>query len=535
MSTLPRMISFLLPGRITLSEHLPAEVNNVPTTLVRRSGYLHRMVVQHAATNPTDWQIRLSNIDSIGFGIYVNWLRSGPVEFSKIPMISKRKGSLLLCEVFDYIFAHIAGSQLEDPSFQDYTIDKMAWLLNASQTPDLQVLEVMFLEKGASNALKQFIVDRMFAVERRMLAVMRGLTDDREIGRHGDAECKYHVHEGRKCYRNDTNQGRVKTKKASEIEHQIFNTNNITGNNSQSTESSSSTSLDSNLPAKNAFYDMTNTKYFGSEEWSREMHGLGRRTPTIHLHIDKPLPTIPPLSSDTLLTLPHFLPISNHFVSDCPSYEAFSTEQLIHECLSRLPPDNASLIHQSDHTTDSHDPTIYSLALQCVERFQKSSSDSPLSYSSSPENSSPNHVLQPNAFTPFIDQGTTLTSHEESTCEERHAHWKKSFESLPKPWRKQFQTPLQAIGPQHEHSETPRHHLEALHHRHSHTSSPISNIVKRKPAPPRGNDWLKQRNRIDAMRKGEPVVVVVAKRNKKSKFKEMLRSESGIGMEGKGT
>jgi hypothetical protein len=100
------------------------------------------------------------------------------------------KSSFLLRDLIDYIFAHVTGSQLEDPGFQDYIIDTMEWLLNASQTPDLKVLEVAFLEEGASETLKQFIVDKMFAVERKMLTMMRGLNNSLEGKTQSDPGCK---------------------------------------------------------------------------------------------------------------------------------------------------------------------------------------------------------------------------------------------------------------------------------------------------------------------------------------------------------
>jgi hypothetical protein len=127
--SLPRIIAFILPGRRTLSEHLPTEMINVPIALAQRSKYLRKVIAKYALANSTERQIRLPNIDSIGFRMYVDWLEGG--EFRTASTLAK--GSLLLRDSFDYIFAHIAGSQLEDPDFQDCIIDALEWLLNASK------------------------------------------------------------------------------------------------------------------------------------------------------------------------------------------------------------------------------------------------------------------------------------------------------------------------------------------------------------------------------------------------------------------
>jgi hypothetical protein len=306
-------ISFVLSGRITLSEHLPGEIVNVPITVAQRSSHLREMIKEHAFTNSADKQIKLPGVDCIGFRMYVDWLKGGGIDFDTDSTTSC--GGLLLRDCFDYIFAHIAGSQLGDPEFQDYIIDTMARLLDI---------------------LKQFVVDSMFAVGRKMLSMMRGVVDDSDNIAQSDAGCKYHVHEG-ECYRTRVNSGHDRTANVPEIVHGKFNLGNINGVASQSKWSSSSTSLDSNSSTKAAFYDMANAQYFGSEEWSREVHGLGRIT---RLNIDKPLPTIPPLTPGTSPTPPDFPQTTPHIVPGRLKYEDLSIEELIHECLSRLPPEN---------------------------------------------------------------------------------------------------------------------------------------------------------------------------------------------------
>jgi hypothetical protein len=543
-SSLSMMMSFVLSGRITLSEHLPGEVINVPITIAQRSSHLREMIKKDAITNSANKQIKLPGVDCIGFRMYVDWLESRNIDFDTTPTTSN--GGLLLRDCFDYIFAHIAGSQLGDPDFQDYVIDTMARLLDESQTPDLKVLEVVFLEKGASNILKQFVVDSMFAVERKMLSMMRGVVDDSDNIAQSDAGCKYHVHEG-ECYRTRVNSGHDRTANVPEIVHGKFNLGNINRVASQSKWSSSSTSLDSNSSTKTAFYDMANAQYFGSEEWSREVHGLGRIT---RLNIDKPLPTIPPLTPGTSPTPPDSPQTTPHIVPGRLKYEDLSIEELIHECLSRLPPENPPK-PRSEDPPELHHAIIPSLVLECIERYHRASSASASSYSSySPDKLSLEELI---ASTPSPEQDDIPIV--DVDFKERHVHWKRSFELLDKPWQEHmdrhriseevFEPPAtprrqRQAAPRHARLVTPQHTrpipadqsyphsspIQVLPTSHHPQASP-PHLIKRKSAPPRGDDWLKQYDRLNTMMSTN-ASVVVAKRSKKSRFKEILRTESGM-------
>jgi hypothetical protein len=542
------MMSFVLSGRITLSEHLPGEIINVPITVAQRSSHLREMIKKDAITNSANKQIKLPGVDCIGFRMYVDWLESGNIDFDTTPTTSN--GGLLLRDCFDYIFAHVAGSQLGDPDFQDYIIDTMARLLDASQTPDLKVLEVVFLEKGTSNILKQFVVDSMFAVERKMLSMMRGVVDDSENTAQSDAGCKYHVHEG-ECYRTRVNSGHDRTANVPEIAYERFNLRNINGVASRSRWSSSSPSLDSNPSTRAALYNMANAQYFGSEEWSREVHGLGRRTRTSRLNIDKPLPTIPPLTPGTSPTPPDSPQTTPHIVPDRLKFEDLSIEELIHECLSRLPPRNSPK-PRSEDPPELHRAIIPSLVLEYIERYHKASSDSASSYlSHSPDRLS---LEERRASTPFPEQEEILIV--DVMSKKRHVHWERSSESLPKPWQEHMdrhRISEEVFEPQHESPATPRRQRQAAP-RHArlvtpqhtrpipeyqstpppqliptthHPQVPPPNMIKRKSAPPRGDDWLKQYDRLNTMMSTN-ASVVVTKRSKKSRFKEILRTESGM-------
>jgi hypothetical protein len=292
------------------------------------------------------------------------------------------------------------------------------------KTPDLKVLEVAFLEDGASETLKQFIVDKMFAVERKMLTMMRGVNISLDGRTQSDAGCRYHVHEKGRCYKTDTNRRHANTANCFKPGHEEWDSRNVTRHDSHSTQSSSSTSLASDTPAKAVFYNMVNTQYFGSGEWSHKVHGLGQRTCTPNLHTNKTLPTIPTTMSGMSTTPPSppdSLRIAPNLIPTRFNYNAISTEQLIHECLSRLPPGTPSLMHHSNHAPPSHRTEIHDLVLECMQRFQRTSSTDSISPhpSCSPGNPSPTQF--PHSRTP-------------SPLVERRVHWEKSFESLPKPW-----------------------------------------------------------------------------------------------------
>jgi hypothetical protein len=523
ISPLPKRIAFVLPGRITLSEHLPAEVIDVTTSVARRSKYLHKVIQQHAITNSTDSQIRLPNIDSIGFRMYIDWLKSGDIQLGTTSIMSK--GGLLLRDSFDYIFAHITGSQLEDSDFQDFVIDTMTRLLDASQTPQLKVLERVFLEEDASNILKQFVVDMMFAVERRMLAKMRGVVDNPENKAQSDAGCKYHVHAKGECYRNNTNSGYGRTANISESAHQEYDLRNINGLGSQSRWSSSSTSLDSESSTRAAFYSMTDKQYFGSEEWPREVHGLSRNERTSQLRTDKPLPTVPPLTPGTSPTPASpldSLQIPPHLLSDRSYHESLNKE-FIHECLSRLPPGKLPNRRLGD-LPESQKAVIPSLVLECMERYQNAALDNAPSYSScSPDRSSSN---PPRTLIPIPEQERLPLPCLEPSQPDAHGHWQKSFGLLPNPWQTQVEQYHNVIE-----LDASKDGCPTTAHR-PFIPPPIHvlqdfppYLIKRKPAPPRGSDWLEQYDCINAMM-GKDIPVISAKRNKESRSKEMLRSDT---------
>jgi hypothetical protein len=496
---LPKTIQFVLPGRRTLSEHLPSEVIDLPIAVAQRSRYLRKMLVQQSITAR---QIRLPDVDSVGFRMYTEWLRTGHVEFQALAR-SYTSGALLLRDSFDLIFAHIAGSQLDEPDFQDYIIDTMERLLDSSHTPDLKVLEVVFLEKGACNALKQFVVDKMFAVERKMLGMMRGLVDDVESRERIEVGCKYHVHEKGECYRT-----RLKDR---------F----VTGaNGSDMSEEDIDLRFSSNNPRPQAIGNetMSNTaygQYFGSVKCQPEVYGLEQRVATPDMYKHKPLPNIPPLVPGPLSPQsPLRSDNSSPVLSDCND-KITSTQQLVDECLRRLLSGNA--LRMSSHAQGMNQDTIPTLVLECLQRFKKTVSVSASSHTAcSPELSFSTADLRKDVPDLVRKQNDSLPPNGDMLGL-RNVHWERSFEELPKPWLK-IPELTQDVGPEIANSSVPQVPLPVT-----------TSAVKRKAAPPRGIDWLKQYDRVNSIMQNTPII---AKRSKKSRFKELL-SENRFRTEGR--
>jgi len=162
-----RNITFALSGRKTLSANLPNEAISVPLGLIARSPYLQHTVKVYIAAHPNPNIIPLPNIDPEGFMFFLDYLSQSRIIFPSGSSLSFR-------DCIGLLYAHIVGSTLRDPAFQNHIIDELAIRLAATQSHDAQVLEIIFVEQGADESLKRFVVDKMFAVERRMLRLLKG-------------------------------------------------------------------------------------------------------------------------------------------------------------------------------------------------------------------------------------------------------------------------------------------------------------------------------------------------------------------------
>jgi len=534
----PKRIPFVVSGRTTLSEHLPAEIVDVLITVAQRSTYLRKAIKRQALDGLAKRPIRLPDVDPTGFRIYIDWLKSGRVEFHT-PTLTSTGNGLLLRDSFDLIFAHIAGSQLEEADFQDYIIDELSRLLDASQTPDLKVLEVVFLEKGASNILKQFIIDRMFAVERKMLSMMRGFVGSRETAQ----GCEYHVHEAGQCYRNTFMAEQVNTESFANDSRDGFNSRESSVYDGNERFQPSIPTLPCRAKSANAaFYDMAETSYFGSAEWSREVHGLGQHTPMQNLRTNKPLPVIPPLTPGTS-PRPRSSPHSLLSSLSKGGNEYPSTQQLISECLARLPHSPAP----SSKPSDLHGSAVPVLILECLERFKRNNAER----RSSPESEAP-PPQQSYASTGLSSplRSPTRRAVRSGSPSQGQVRWQPNFDELPKLDLSYFgatSTAQQNIPSYRSHSARPHSRAQRPD-----SSPPVSyppsasgypylpipvsptasQSIPRKPAPHRGSDWLTQYNLINTLSTNPKPSLVAAKKSKKSRFVEMLRSDSLMGRVG---
>lgn len=386
---MPRTITFVLPGRRTLSEQLPAEMIQLPVPLAEHSQYLRKSLVVHDLGKSQEQQLHLPGVDSISFRFYVEWLRTGHIDFRAAASSKSGSGGLLLRDCYDLMFAHIVGSLFKEPDFQDYIIDIMARHLDASQTPDLKVLEEIFLEKGISDVLRQFVIDRMFAVERKMLNMIRGTNSDIA----DNAACEYHVHEEGQCYRSKerywhTNAILTATNdNAIEVGAHYFH--------KRDTQFSSSTSPSSCTTDNIQPQDMS--KAVRSADSTREVH---IRRFTAHSReltlIEKPLPLVPPLTPGTTPKLPP-TPSSTHppippYANELPASsisssspcakdrlhvkkESPSTQQLVRECLGRLPPTTLVRAQSPDGLQSVMKAPTPQLVLECLEQLHQGTKD----------------------------------------------------------------------------------------------------------------------------------------------------------------
>jgi hypothetical protein len=224
--------------------------------------------------------------------------------------------------------------------------------------------------------------------------------------------------------------------------------------------------------------------------------------------------------------------------------ETLSTQQLVLECLGRLPRDIASMGPEQDVSPRLNTVPIPELVLECLERLKYPSSGSMCSHSISPTDSmaqSHNSPRHSETTSPPTDSENNVpfAQSSRSTTQSNRSNDEQSSDLL------HYQTQGYHQYSRHEADEislhprpqvraqTPRsHHFpQATPHQLPSILSPTRNsTIARKPAPPRGTDWLKQYDRINAMMQSTPAHFATqpAKRSKKARFRELLRSDSAI-------
>jgi hypothetical protein len=543
----PRSVTFVLAGRTTLSEHSPTENIEVDYCIAERSPYLRNFLPQHVSSDRPLLPVQLGDVDLAGFRLYISWLSTDTVDpLSQTP--------IFLQSCTDFIYAHIVGATFDEPNFQDQVIDVLSDMLDPAQVPDLKVLEILFLEKHASSLLKRFVIDKMFAHERKMLGMLRGFVEDMVTGKSYVKGCEYHVHdEVGKCYkqgreaRGAQNATSVKVEKKWSIDddaelnamaaHYLGKTSSVPENSSKVSKASvrprltmtpvlmdgdvvmNSSTAPPSTRSNSRNIHTSSLHYQGSAAWSRELQSprTSVRSLDPQLDLDKPLPPPPPPPSRPAPRLPPVGPLktahierenepqlvrpsdTRNLVLEClgrlsPTTTKPSTQDLIEECLARVAPSPTTfmdMVHDDgsdeddDDDNDDDDDSIQPSPALSTHSISSSSSDDTL-----PPSLRPGPLPSPPISREF------------------------SFVPLPKPrFFASKPAPPARISP----PLTPPYHL---------SSTPdLPPLIKRKPAPPRGTDWLKQWDRLHALKGTQGFGLrKQVQGERKSKFREILGS-----------
>jgi hypothetical protein len=425
-------VRFLLSGRTTLSEHLPSEFVDVPLQILARSRHLHQLV----AGRPSNATIKLGDIDPAGFKVYITWLRVRHGDRSQQSHSNAK--SLLLRECIDLIYAHIVGGQLREPYFQDYIIDEIERTIGPAQSPDNEVLDILFIETATSDMLRNFIINKMFAWERRMVAMVKGVVGSGREKTLKETRCQWHIHdEDGRCY--------LDLPFTNLPEIQIHDHDNI-----PHTRPSSPLSTSTIMFAPDAYFDSSTTSRYPANN-----RGV--------IEANKPLPDTPgPNSAHTRnLRVRPFGPSRHTFDPGDPH----SIEGLTKMCLERNAPQKSNDIHE--------------LVDQCLGRISRQGDLPPIapSMESPPDLSTAEH-----RSVQFAREVISSTDSDYSLSEV----------SLPQPCRKGSFVDLPPL-------------------------------VKRRPAPPRGDDWVEQWDRLYALQGTQGFGLRKAEKyEKKSRFRDFF-------------
>ncbi|KAF2128748.1 hypothetical protein P153DRAFT_385956 [Dothidotthia symphoricarpi CBS 119687] len=337
-----RDIRFLL-NFITTSENVYQQSFYVPHWIAKRSPYLCSLI-PYTSAGLEGLCIELHNICPMAFGVYVEWLHlnqitpicADAVAFrSPVPQIS----TLLFGDCMTLIRAHMLGSKFQHAHFQDHIIDQMTRILDPSQTPNVEILTVVFGEEIVSKELRSFVIDNMFAAERRMLAMLRGNAEDMRRGSSANPSCDYHIHEGGRCYR-DVPWPQVYQDE--NMRHVSLYSNTLSSRKAAFSQNlgHEDTTILENIPSSpmdnTSFYLMPkpNSNPSGDMRWPRIAHRPGQREKVPPELVNKPLPPLPdqPIKPTHLLFAPYFQSITYHHTP-----ETITTQDIVHECLNRLP------------------------------------------------------------------------------------------------------------------------------------------------------------------------------------------------------
>jgi len=557
-------ITFVLAGRTTLSEHCPTEHIEVEYAIAERSPYLRIYLPQHVRDDRPLLPIQLGDIDPAGFKLYIEWLITGVVEWST-------KGSLQLNSCVDLIYAHIVGTAFSQPHFQDYIIDKLASILDPAQTFDQKILEMLYLEKHASTLLRKFVTDKMFAYDRRMLGMLRNSVEDIVTGTSDVKGCEYHIHDDGVCYKHGGASEFEEIERGSDLGGKKWSIDDDPELNAMAAQylgKAKTTSTTANkrrkIPSANRRPSMeirqSSRKSLAPQlkipslhnMYENDMHHreptvrsrnlrsprLSTRSLTPDIDVDKPLPPTP----ETFET-----PSTQDLVLEClgrllPAAERISTEELLEGCVERTPSEYLRSITPTDNADFQHSvkpsrrpPTPSRSSSRPSPTFTSTSRpSSPLDLIPSslrPGTPLPSsHPTRNLTFAPLPNSHRTTPKPRPQTPSANNPHATLSSSTYhyrsytPAPRDTSSSSPS---SPSPSPSPSPPPLIQRPYH--ISPSSPslphFAPLIKRKPAPPRGVDWLEQWDRLfelqgtqgSGLRRGE-------KKERKSRFMEILES-----------
>lgn len=584
-----KSVTFVLAGRTTLSEHCPTEHIDVDYAIAERSPYLQIYLPQHVRDDRPLLPIQLGDVDPAGFKLYIEWLTNGFVSCST-------QRSMRLDSCIDLIYAHIVGSIFSQPHFQDYIIDTLASVLDPAQAFDQGVLELLFLEKHASSVLRQFITDKMFGHDRRMLGMMRNSVEDIVTAHSAVKGCEYHIHQDGICYKQGkADEGKdiagdvkVPGKKWSVDDDPELNAMAAQYSGGSNKTSTVTTEKMSHIPSKSTRTVSTKHCSFIDKYQDRNHTRASQlKRPSLHITLSSklhhqahtvlpssllsPPPSLQALNADVDIDKPlpptpspHQSPLPLSFSFPEPMFRDMytfgegalqtpSTQDLVLECLARLSPTlsrtlTQDLIEEDTARSASYGvrpidpPRNHTSSIASTESFVPAAtqdlpspptSDDSATRSLSSEEDMPSslrpgftlHTYMPTknlTLAPLTTPESTIQSPRNSSSQNEQLHNAAScIPLLP-------DTETRTIIPPSTSPHTPIPPVQRPYHI-SATSPSLPHfrpLIKRKPAPSRGTDWLEQQYTLFALQgtQGFGLRKGGRKNVRKSRFMEILGS-----------
>ncbi|PVH94028.1 hypothetical protein DM02DRAFT_634054 [Periconia macrospinosa] len=187
VSPLPVYTVQFIVGSLDSPENVPRPSVYMPSTLASKSPYLRRRI-QPPKHGDRVTQVVLVDAYYDALKLYKDWLQHGVVpkfRRSTSTPIPTPERKLLWSECFDLVRAHVLGSRFQHLEFSDFIMGELIRWLDPVQDADLDVLDFVFKERGVSEVLQCFVVDRMFADEAHVRKIFKLFLERKRKGRVG--------------------------------------------------------------------------------------------------------------------------------------------------------------------------------------------------------------------------------------------------------------------------------------------------------------------------------------------------------------